>query len=265
MDRVDGCNLNDLTSLENARTAGQSLESAGVSGQCRVSDFGGNDSAGRPRADDIPLSITLVSTPSSDVVNNLGFYAGLELGALGDGMALWLALVLTAAQAQDVGSLYAQAEKGEVLPQLAMAQSLENAGLPVLTSSYDAQLLREHPDAAEVPEAVQQLLPLQDRLDDEYLNPLAALLAVQGELDGEAARRGVRLAQLLPRRGRSAQGRAEQARAKLVTIPKGHRDYGRAQYLLGGALCRCRRCRAARQARRGPRGVRRGEGGRRAP
>ena len=48
-----------------------------MSGECKVGDFSGVDTAGRPRADDIPLAITLVSTPTSDVVNNLAFYAGL--------------------------------------------------------------------------------------------------------------------------------------------------------------------------------------------
>jgi outer membrane beta-barrel protein len=78
VDRVNGCNLSDLTALSNARTAGQPLGSASVGGGCKVSDFEGTDASGRARADDIPLATTLVSTPSSDVLNNLGLYAGLS-------------------------------------------------------------------------------------------------------------------------------------------------------------------------------------------
>ena len=78
VDRVNGCSLSDLTSLSNARTAGQPLSSATVGGGCQVSDFEGNDSSGRARADDIPLAVSLVEKPSSDVLNNLGFYAGLS-------------------------------------------------------------------------------------------------------------------------------------------------------------------------------------------
>jgi outer membrane beta-barrel protein len=79
VDRVNGCSLGDLNSLENARTAGQSLDSAGVSGGCNVKAFSGTDSANRPRADDIPLAMTLVNSPTSDVVNNVAFYAGIGL------------------------------------------------------------------------------------------------------------------------------------------------------------------------------------------
>ena len=75
---VNGCTLDDLTRIKNKTDAGAKAESAGVPGTCRVSEFGkaSGNTAGDVRAD-VNLARNLVTTPSSDVLNNVGFYAGL--------------------------------------------------------------------------------------------------------------------------------------------------------------------------------------------
>jgi hypothetical protein len=147
-------------------------------------------------------------------------------------MTLLLALVLTAAPA-DVAQLYPRTEKGDLSAMLPMSDALEQLGLPVLASTFDAEFLRiDPPDETD---AVRRLLRLQAELDDEYLIP--SLLASKykdqwNQLDPEnRASLGYVLASVDERKGE-----LEKARARLVTIPKGHRDYGRAEYLLGVIL-----------------------------
>lgn len=80
VDRVDGCNLQDFQKLEDARGSGRSFAELGLSGGCQHQKFDGVDpETGKKYREDIVLGKDLVSNPSSDVLNNLGFYAGFSL------------------------------------------------------------------------------------------------------------------------------------------------------------------------------------------
>jgi outer membrane beta-barrel protein len=77
VDRVDGCNQQDFALLDEARGTGQSFNELGLSGGCQSSRFDGVDpKTGKNFREDIVLGKDLVGNPSSDVLNNLGFYAG---------------------------------------------------------------------------------------------------------------------------------------------------------------------------------------------
>jgi len=78
VDKVNGCSLSDLHSLNDQRLAGGSLSSAQVGGGCDVSSFEGM-SGSRDRGDDVPLAINVVDQPSSDVLGELGVYLGFSL------------------------------------------------------------------------------------------------------------------------------------------------------------------------------------------
>ena len=83
VDSVDGCNVGDLGALNNwFRTGypnGVPISSVAVSGACATSKFVGTDGkTGYNYAEDIPLALNLVQSPSSDVLNNVGFYAGVS-------------------------------------------------------------------------------------------------------------------------------------------------------------------------------------------
>jgi outer membrane beta-barrel protein len=69
VDRVNGCNSQDLATLLSQQAAGQPL-GPGVSGSCQVSRFQGTHEA------DLRTAQTLTTDNSSDVLNNVGFYAG---------------------------------------------------------------------------------------------------------------------------------------------------------------------------------------------
>ncbi len=81
VDSVNGCTLDDLTALQqaNQRTPGASLSGVPVSGACRSQNFDGVQpgTEGRNLRDDLPLAIQLVRDASSDVLNNVGLYAGI--------------------------------------------------------------------------------------------------------------------------------------------------------------------------------------------
>lgn len=83
-DSVNGCDSTDLDVMDRALRNGQPLirdgaPNVGVSGRCRLERFNGVDSrTGYNRAGDVPLAKSLVDIPSSDVLNNVGFYAGLS-------------------------------------------------------------------------------------------------------------------------------------------------------------------------------------------
>jgi outer membrane beta-barrel protein len=80
VDRVDGCNLQDFQKLEDARGAGRDFADLGLSGGCQFQKFDGVDPKTRKNyREDIVLGKDLVGNPSSDVLNNLGFYAGFSL------------------------------------------------------------------------------------------------------------------------------------------------------------------------------------------
>jgi outer membrane beta-barrel protein len=82
VDSVDGCNANDLGALYQwfQNQQGTSITTVPVSGGCNVKRFTGADpKTGYTYVSDIPLANNLVATPSSDVLNNVGFYLGLSL------------------------------------------------------------------------------------------------------------------------------------------------------------------------------------------
>jgi hypothetical protein len=50
-----------------------------VGAGCRLDTFDGTDpDTGLKRSNDVPLALGLVRTPSSDVLNNVGLYAGIS-------------------------------------------------------------------------------------------------------------------------------------------------------------------------------------------
>jgi len=81
VDRVNGCDLNDLSAISERVTSGNpSLEGVSVGAGCRLDRFEGTDPrTGETRLLDAPLAKALVETPSSDVLNNLGIYAGFSV------------------------------------------------------------------------------------------------------------------------------------------------------------------------------------------
>jgi outer membrane beta-barrel protein len=83
VDSVDGCSGSDLSALNNwFRTGfgnGVPISSVTVGGGCQTQKFTGTDpKTGYAYAEDIPLALNLVQSPSSDVLNNVGFYAGVS-------------------------------------------------------------------------------------------------------------------------------------------------------------------------------------------
>ncbi|MBZ4374220.1 outer membrane beta-barrel domain-containing protein [Corallococcus interemptor] len=80
VDRVDGCNLADFEALEAARAANQPFDGLNLSGGCKVSKFDGVDPKTKKNyREDIILGRDLVAEPSSDVLNNVSFYAGFSV------------------------------------------------------------------------------------------------------------------------------------------------------------------------------------------
>jgi outer membrane beta-barrel protein len=68
--KVNGCSADDLGAMQTQLDQGQGVTSATVSPGCDVGRFNGN------RSNDVQLAFNLVKVPSSDVLNNLMFYAG---------------------------------------------------------------------------------------------------------------------------------------------------------------------------------------------
>jgi outer membrane beta-barrel protein len=79
VEQVNGCNAMDLRSMDDALRAGRPVTSANVGGSCRVDTFDGTDENGLRNSNNVPLALGLVRTPSSDVLNNVGLYAGLSI------------------------------------------------------------------------------------------------------------------------------------------------------------------------------------------
>ncbi len=75
-DRVNGCNGDDLRAMDAKLRAGQDVATATVSGGCKLETFVGTDANGNKNSTNVPLALSLVKTPSSDVLNNLGLYIG---------------------------------------------------------------------------------------------------------------------------------------------------------------------------------------------
>lgn len=79
VERVNGCGVDDLRAMDNATRAGRPVSSAMVGAGCRLDTFDGTDpDTGLKRSNDVPLALGLVRTPSSDVLNNVGLYAGIS-------------------------------------------------------------------------------------------------------------------------------------------------------------------------------------------
>ncbi|RKG99714.1 outer membrane beta-barrel domain-containing protein [Corallococcus carmarthensis] len=80
VDKVDGCNLADFEALESARAANQPFDGLNLSGSCKVAKFDGVDPETKKNyREDIILGRDLVAEPSSDVLNNVSFYAGFSV------------------------------------------------------------------------------------------------------------------------------------------------------------------------------------------
>ncbi|KFE69935.1 outer membrane beta-barrel domain-containing protein [Hyalangium minutum] len=80
VDRVDGCNLSDFEKLEAARSANQPFANLDLSGGCKFQKFDGVDPDTKKNyREDIILGRDLVAEPSSDVLNNVSFYAGFSI------------------------------------------------------------------------------------------------------------------------------------------------------------------------------------------
>ncbi|MBL8920647.1 MAG: outer membrane beta-barrel domain-containing protein [Myxococcaceae bacterium] len=79
VERVNGCGVEDLRAMDTALRGGRPVSSAMVGGSCRVDTFDGTDpDTGQRRSNDVPLALGLVRNPSSDVLNNIGLYAGVS-------------------------------------------------------------------------------------------------------------------------------------------------------------------------------------------
>jgi hypothetical protein len=80
VDRVDGCNLADFEKLEAARAGNQPFADLQLSGSCQYQKFDGVDPDTKKNyREDIILGRDLVAEPSSDVLNNVSFYAGFSV------------------------------------------------------------------------------------------------------------------------------------------------------------------------------------------
>ncbi|HEX8698109.1 MAG TPA: outer membrane beta-barrel domain-containing protein [Myxococcaceae bacterium] len=80
VDRVDGCNLADFEKMEAARASDDPFAGLGLSGSCQYKKFDGVDPETKKNLrEDIILGRDLVAEPTSDVLNNVSFYAGFSI------------------------------------------------------------------------------------------------------------------------------------------------------------------------------------------
>ncbi|MBZ4421457.1 outer membrane beta-barrel domain-containing protein [Myxococcus sp. RHSTA-1-4] len=80
VDKVDGCSLADFEAMEAARAGNQDFASLQLSGSCNYQKFDGVDPKTKKNyREDIILGRDLVAEPSSDVLNNISFYAGFSI------------------------------------------------------------------------------------------------------------------------------------------------------------------------------------------
>lgn len=76
---VNGCDSADLKAMDDKIKGGQDPASAMVGGSCNLGDFTGTvEGTDLKKANDVPLALALVKTPSSDVLNNVGLYLGVS-------------------------------------------------------------------------------------------------------------------------------------------------------------------------------------------
>ncbi len=79
MERVNGCNVDDLRAMDQKLRMGQDVGTAQVGGQCDLQSFTGTiEGTDIKRSNDVPLALNLVRVPSSDVLNNIGLYLGVS-------------------------------------------------------------------------------------------------------------------------------------------------------------------------------------------
>lgn len=78
VDQVNGCSADDLIAMDNKLRGGGSVLSANVSSSCRLDTFDGQTSSGQNRSTDVPLALSLVRDPTSDVLNLVSFYGGVS-------------------------------------------------------------------------------------------------------------------------------------------------------------------------------------------
>jgi outer membrane beta-barrel protein len=77
MERVNGCDRDDLRAMDAKIRMGQDPATAIVGDACQVDQFTGTiEGTDIRRSNDVPLALNLVANPSSDVLNNLGLYLG---------------------------------------------------------------------------------------------------------------------------------------------------------------------------------------------
>lgn len=79
MERVNGCNVDDLRAMDTKIRQGGQPDQAQVGAGCQVETFIGTiENTNIKRSNDVPLALNLVRIPSSDVLNNLGLYLGIS-------------------------------------------------------------------------------------------------------------------------------------------------------------------------------------------
>jgi outer membrane beta-barrel protein len=79
MERVNGCNVDDLRAMDMKIRSGQDPATATVGSTCNVDTFTGTiEGTDIKRSNDVPLALNLVRIPSSDVLNNIGLYLGIS-------------------------------------------------------------------------------------------------------------------------------------------------------------------------------------------
>ena len=78
VDEVNGCTAGDLGAMDAKLRGGQDVTTAQVSTGCRVETFAGKTDSGESRSSDVPLALSLVREPTSDVLNLVSFYGGVS-------------------------------------------------------------------------------------------------------------------------------------------------------------------------------------------
>lgn len=78
VDRVNGCGRDDLQAMDAATRMGRPISNVNVADGCRKETFDGMDENGMRNQNNVPLALGLVRNPSSDVLNNIGLYAGVS-------------------------------------------------------------------------------------------------------------------------------------------------------------------------------------------
>lgn len=78
VEAVEGCDSDDLRAMDGVIRAGRPVTDASVAPACNIGRFDGiNPDTNQRNSTDVPLAYNLVRTPSSDVLNNVGFYLGI--------------------------------------------------------------------------------------------------------------------------------------------------------------------------------------------